>query len=42
MKYTGEFSKQEIVFLDTVIYKGERFKSEHIPDIKHLFNLQKP
>ena len=27
----------------TVIYKEERFKSEHLPDIKkHLLNLQKP
>ena len=34
LKFTYEFSRQEMIFLDTVIYKGERFENEQIPDIK--------
>ena len=34
LKFTYEFSKHEITFLDTVIYKGERFQNEVILDIK--------
>ena len=34
LKFTFEFSNQEITFLDTHIYKGKRFKEEGILDIK--------
>ena len=37
LKFTYEFSKTELVFLDTVIYKGERFKNEGTLDIKTYF-----
>jgi len=39
LKFTHEASNHEIQFLDLTIYKGERFKSENILDIK---NFTKP
>ena len=33
-KFTAELSENEITFLDTVVYKGERFVKESILDIK--------
>ena len=34
IKFTAEISEEEITFLDTVAFKGERFKKESILDIK--------
>ena len=34
IKFTAEISENEINFLDTVVFKGERFKNESILDIK--------
>ena len=34
IKFTAEVSENKIMFLDTVVFKGERFKSESILDIK--------
>ena len=33
-KFTAEISENEITFLDTVVFKGERLKKESILDIK--------
>ena len=37
IKFTAEMSETETTFLDTVIYKGERFKEQSILDIKTHF-----
>ena len=34
IKFTAEVSENEITFLDTVVFKGERLKKESILDIK--------
>ncbi|XP_068672931.1 uncharacterized protein [Montipora foliosa] len=34
IKFTAEISENEIIFLDTVVFKGERFITESILDIK--------
>ena len=34
MKFTAEISEKEITFLDTVVYKGDRFLKEAILDVK--------
>ena len=34
IKFTAEISETEITFLDTVVYKGERFQNEAILDVK--------
>ena len=34
IKFTADISEQEITFLDTRVYKGERFSKESILDIK--------
>ena len=34
IKFTAEISENEITFLDTVVFKGERLKNESILDIK--------
>ena len=34
IKVTPEISEKEITFLDTVVYKGERFLKEAILDVK--------
>lgn len=34
IKFTAEISESEITFLDTVIFKGERFRNESILDIR--------
>ena len=34
IKFTAEISENEITFLDTVVFKGERFKNESLLDIK--------
>ena len=34
IKFVAEISKNEITFLDTVVFKGERLKKESILDIK--------
>ena len=34
IKFTAEISDKEITFLDTVVYKGERFQKDAILDIK--------
>ena len=36
-KFTAEISDTETTFLDTVVYKGERFKEQSILDIKTHF-----
>ena len=37
VKFTAEVSNTETVFQDTCIYKGERFKTESILDVRTLF-----
>ena len=37
IKFTAEISNTETTFLDTVIYKGERFREQSILDIKTHF-----
>ena len=37
IKFTAEISDTETTFLDTVVYKGERFKEQSILDIKTHF-----
>ena len=37
IKFTADVSDSETVFLDTVIYKGNRFKEQSILDIKTRF-----
>ena len=37
IKFTSEISDKEITFLDTCVYKGERFKEESIPDVRTYF-----
>ena len=34
IKFTAEISEKEITFLDTVVYKGDRFLKETILDVK--------
>ena len=34
IKFVAEISKNEITFLDKVVFKGERFKDESILDIQ--------
>ena len=34
IKFTAEISENEISFLDTIIYKGDRFQTDSILDIK--------
>ena len=34
IKFTAEISEKEINFLDTTIFKGERFHNDHILDIR--------
>ena len=34
IKFTAEISEKEITFLDTIVYKGERFLKEAIIDVK--------
>ena len=34
IKFTAEISENEITFLDTIIYKGDRFLTDSILDIK--------
>ena len=36
-KFTAEVSETETAFLDTSIYKGERFKKESILDVRTHF-----
>ena len=37
IKFTAEISDKEITFLDTCVYKGERFKKESILDVRTYF-----
>ena len=37
VKFTVEISTTETTFLDTIVFKGERFRSENILDIKTHF-----
>ena len=39
IKFTAEISDKEITFLDTVVYKGERFLIEAILDVKTHYKL---
>ena len=41
IKFTAEISENEITFLDTVVFKGERFIEESILDIKTHCNPTK-
>ena len=38
IKITGEISDTEITFLDTCVYKGERFKKESTLDVRTHFS----
>ena len=42
IKFTGETSDTETVFLDTVVYKGIRFKEKSILDVKTHLKKRKP
>ena len=43
IKFTAEISEnREITFLDTTVFKGERFKEKSILDIKTHYNSYKP
>ena len=42
IKFTAETSNTETVFLDTVVYKGTRFREKSIVDARHILNKQKP
>ena len=42
IKFTAEISEQEITFLDTNVYKGLRFKTESILDVKTHFKPTEP
>ena len=35
--FTAEISDKEIIFLDTCVYKSERFRKESIPDVRTHF-----
>ena len=37
IEFTAETFDTETVFLDTVVYKGTRFKEKSIPDLKFKF-----
>lgn len=39
IKFTAEISENEITFLDTIIYKGDRFQTDSILDIKTHYKL---
>ena len=39
IKFTAEISENEITFLDTIIYKGDRFLTDSILDIKTHYRL---
>ena len=42
VKFTAEVSQLETTFLDTTVYKGERFEEESILDVRtHITNLLK-
>ena len=40
IKFTAEISETETIFLDTIVYKGDRFLKESILDVRTSFNLQ--
>ena len=42
IKFTSEISDTEIVFSDTVVYKGTRFKEKSILDVKTHLKERKP
>ena len=37
IQFTAEISDTETTFLDTKVYKGERFKKEAVPDVRTHF-----
>ena len=39
IKFTAEVSEIETTFLDTTVYKGERFEKERILDVRTHFKL---
>ena len=42
IKFTAEISETETIFLDTVVYNGDRFLKESILDVRTYFKLQRP
>ena len=42
IKLTAEISENETSFLDTIIFKGERFRNESILDIRTHYKPTKP
>ena len=38
IKFTAEISNKEVNFLDTAVYKGERFCNQRILDVRMHFN----
>ena len=42
IKFTAEISDTETVFLDTMVYKGTRFKDQSILDVKHILSQWRP
>ena len=41
IKFTAEISQTETIFLDTMVYKGDRFLKEFILDVRTSFKPTK-
>ena len=41
IKFTVEVLQLETTFLDTTVYKGERFEKESILEVRHIINTLK-
>ena len=41
IKFTAEISDEAIYFLDTTVYKGERFHNQESLTSAHILNLQR-
>ena len=37
IKFTAEISETETIFLDNIVYKGDRFLKEFILDVRTIF-----
>ena len=42
IEFTAETFDTETAFLDTVVYRGTRFKEKSILDARHILNKRKP
>ena len=41
IKFTAEISEEKVTFLDTIVYKGKRFNSSSILDVRTHFKPTK-